>query len=31
MRLFTASLMTDLSWGNLLPSSHTIRVKSIEE
>ncbi|GIF26689.1 uncharacterized protein (TIGR02677 family) [Actinoplanes tereljensis] len=60
MRLFTASLMTDLSaqqvveelaehgteltldaavsrlnqlvgWGNLLPSSHTVRVKSIEE
>jgi uncharacterized protein (TIGR02677 family) len=57
MRLFTASLMTDLSaqqvveglgpeisldtavnrlnklvaWGNLLPSSHTVRVRSIEE
>jgi uncharacterized protein (TIGR02677 family) len=60
MRLFTTSLMTDLSaqqvvealtaadheltldtavsrlnklvsWGNLLPSSHTVRVKSIEE
>jgi hypothetical protein len=55
MRLFTGSLMTDLSaqhvadaldlspdtavsrlnylvtWGNLLPSSHTVRVKSIEE
>ncbi|HWS38640.1 MAG TPA: TIGR02677 family protein [Actinoplanes sp.] len=55
MRLFAASLMTDLSaqqvaeelgipldtavsrlnklvsWGNLLPSSHTVRVKSIEE
>jgi uncharacterized protein (TIGR02677 family) len=60
MRLFTSSLMTDLSaqqvldalreqgldssldsvvarlqrlagWGNLLPSSHTVRVKSIEE
>ncbi|MFI7219973.1 TIGR02677 family protein [Micromonospora maritima] len=60
MRLFTASLMTDLSaqqvveelaaqeidlnldtavsrlnqlvgWGNLLPSSHTVRAKSIEE
>ncbi|WP_164842292.1 TIGR02677 family protein [Actinoplanes solisilvae] len=55
MRLFTRSLMTDLSgqqvaeeldlsldtatsrlnklvtWGNLLPSSHTVRVRSIEE
>ncbi|GAA1573585.1 hypothetical protein GCM10009827_114350 [Dactylosporangium maewongense] len=56
MRLFSASLMTDLSaqqvveaieglpldtavsrlnqlvaWGNLLPSSHSVRVKSIEE